>query len=68
MIDTTVAQFWRLDDEGYVCTPWGSRLARLDDGAIMLYDDETQHEHRLTIGNWLELCGVEIEFLQFILK
>ena len=46
---------WRIDERGFLRTPSGAKVARLDNGVLMMYDKVEHSEVPFTLADWWTL-------------
>lgn len=44
-----IPTFWRVDAENWLLSPLGTRVARIEDGALKLYDKHAKTSFALTL-------------------
>jgi hypothetical protein len=52
---------WTVDGSGYLLTPSGAKVARIDNGCIMLLDKRTHLEVPFTFADWQTVTQTEPE-------
>ena len=55
--DETIAltTLWRVDEQGFLITPSGAKVARVAGSRLMLYDKRVKTEWPFTVLDWLLL-------------
>ena len=52
-----VQPLWRVDADNWLISPLGTRVARIEDGALQLYDKHAKTSFPLTIQDLKALTG-----------
>jgi hypothetical protein len=52
---------WRLDEHGYLRSPGGTVLGRLDGYTLLLYDHRNKSVYAFTVQDWMQLVGQQCE-------
>lgn len=50
--NTSIQSMWRIDPDGYIISPSGSKVARLVDGTLMLYDKKVRVALPFLLSDW----------------
>jgi hypothetical protein len=56
----TATSTWQIDANGYLLTASGAKIARVSDGAIMLFDKRTHREVPLTLDDFYTITQTEL--------
>jgi hypothetical protein len=52
---------WRIDTENWLLSPLGTRVAKVEDGALRLYDKHAKTSFPLTIEDLRSLLATRVE-------
>ena len=55
---------WRVDAENWLLSPLGTRVAKVEDGALKLYDKHAKTSFSLTVDDFRRLLAPKAEQLK----